>query len=151
LNNYFKHAVYVETHARKNRRGLPSTYHIRTPLSPELEGENNSPTSTSGDKTYHIVMHIPGIPRNAIKVTLKDSVLKFSADIPDSTKALKPSPKLMGWGERAPSKGKVLLIFQLPRGCVNSLNKMRFHPPASVFKGVLTVSIPTTQCEEFVL
>jgi len=47
---------------------------------------------TNDDRTHHLVLQLPGIERNHIRVVVRDSVLSFSAAIPNVRVQRQPPP-----------------------------------------------------------
>jgi len=47
---------------------------------------------TNDDRTHHLVLQLPGIERNHIRVVVRDSVLSFSAAIPNVRDNNTPPP-----------------------------------------------------------
>jgi hypothetical protein len=98
------------------------------------------------DKTHYLVLQLPGIPRNQIRASTKDGVLSFTATIPSGQEHL-TSRNVKSANSK--SKGTLVtgqqgLAFPLPRGSVQTIQEMKFTPPASQFRGLLTVTIPST-------
>ena len=117
-------------------------------------------TDEDGNKTHHLVLQLPGIPRNHIRISLQGSVLSFAATIPRgvdtlASKNIKATPIRTRATTSANTKpttvlsGQLKLAFPLPRGCVQTVQEMKFFPPAQDYKGLLTVSIPSMIETEF--
>jgi len=129
---------------------IPHAVYMSEPK-PEDNASATELKETRDDRSHHLVLQLPGIPRNQIKVMVRDSVLSLTANIPTGLEHLAPSHEGFRMvGNSTLVTGTLHLDFPLPKGSVQEVDDMFFLPGAMDYRGLLTVSIPTHKGEGFI-